>query len=122
MSTRLAYDAPRTLDNASTTSGPDVLFVGTRVKGEDATHPSQAATVATYSMENLAMNIDSITTAELAADVLIADLQEAASHNSAVASQLMLPMIQRAAALKSDIATLRQAVRIDATEAKGGAT
>lgn len=67
------------------------------------------------------MNIESITTAELAADVLIADLQEAASHNSAVASLLILPMIQRAAAIKSDIAALRQAVSIDATEAKGGA-
>ena len=67
------------------------------------------------------MTIEPITKAEQCAELLVADLQEAITHNSAVASLLILPMIQRAAALKNDIAALRQAAGIDAAEAKGGA-
>lgn len=67
------------------------------------------------------MTIETLTKAEHCADLLVADLQEAMTNNSATASLLILPMIQRAAALKNDIAALRQATGIDAAEAKGGA-
>lgn len=62
------------------------------------------------------MNIETLTKAEQCADLLVADLQEAMTQNSAVASLLILPMVQRAAALKNDIAALRQAAGIDAAE------
>lgn len=63
------------------------------------------------------MNIETITKAEQCAEMLVADLQEAMTKNSAVASLLILPMIQRAAALKNDIAALREAAGIDSADA-----
>lgn len=63
------------------------------------------------------MSIETLTKAEQCAALLVADLQEALTQNSATASLLILPMIQRAAAIKDEIAALRQAAAIDATEA-----
>lgn len=66
------------------------------------------------------MSIETLTKAEQCAALLVADLQEALTQNSATASLLILPMIQRASAIKDEIAALRQAAAIDAAEAKGG--